>query len=251
MTIIDTLKNILNPEVPGELPFSYRRVASKRRRRTMCISFDPSGNVLVVAAPYTSERAIQRFLWEKQEWILIHSNKIKKVIVAPRLFVDGELFYYLGHPYPLKTMETSTLVPQLVLSETHFVFQVPPLFPKAKRVRTLKKLFEKWYLKKGEEVVQNRVAYFAEKIGAPYKSIRLKEVSSIWGSCSQAGNLNFNWRLIMAPQDVLDYVVVHEVSHLLHHHHGKSFWACVLSLDLEYRTHIRWLKNNKHLLSYE
>jgi predicted metal-dependent hydrolase len=78
-------------------------------------------------------------------------------------------------------------------------------------------------------------------LGVRYKRLSIRDQVSRWGSCSSAGSLSFNWRLVLAPHDVLDYVVVHEVCHLVEHHHGPAFWALVAKRRAEYRESKEWL----------
>ena len=93
-----------------------------------------------------------------------------------------------------------------------------------------------------EQHIPRRVAVYAGKMGVTYSRIRIKDQKTLWGSCSSRKNLNFNWRLVMAPGEVLDYVVVHELCHLKHMNHSAEFWDCVEEILPEYREHRRWLK---------
>ena len=89
-----------------------------------------------------------------------------------------------------------------------------------------------------------RVAYYAEKLGVSYGKITLRQQKTRWGSCSSEKNLNFNWKLILAPPEVLDYVVVHELCHLKEMNHSKAFWDEVGKVMPNYETHKLWLKEN-------
>ena len=105
-------------------------------------------------------------------------------------------------------------------------------------------------LKKAQEVFSQRVAYYSSKANSPYKRIRISQARSRWGSCGAKGNLNFSWRLIMAPLEVIDYVVAHEVAHLKIKNHSKHFWLWVEQLFPDYRQQRKWLKTNGHLLGH-
>ena len=106
-----------------------------------------------------------------------------------------------------------------------------------------------WYLKKGIETITEKVNLYSQKIGVSYSRISLKSVTSIWGSCSPTNRLSFNRKLVMAPHAVVDYVVIHEVAHMVHRNHGQAFWNLVSQHDHEYQSHRRWLKQNHHLLT--
>ena len=91
--------------------------------------------------------------------------------------------------------------------------------------------------------IPGRVAFFAEKVGVSYGRITIRNQKTRWGSCSSKGNLNFNCLLMLAPPEVLDYVVVHELCHRREMNHSKAFWAEVEKILPDYRTHVKWLKN--------
>jgi predicted metal-dependent hydrolase len=82
-------------------------------------------------------------------------------------------------------------------------------------------------------------------MGVRPASLTIRNQKSRWGSCSTRGTLSFNWRLIMAPPEVLDYVVVHELAHMMEHNHSKAFWALVAKYCPDYLAHRNWLKQNQ------
>lgn len=97
--------------------------------------------------------------------------------------------------------------------------------------------------------IPERVNDYAKQMGEMYSGIRIKDQKTLWGSCSTRRNLNFNWRLVMAPEKVLDYVIVHELCHLKHMDHSPAFWHWVESVMPDYRKHRKWLKENGWQLS--
>lgn len=111
-----------------------------------------------------------------------------------------------------------------------------------------KSLLEKWYRRQAEQILAEKTAFYAERLGVSFADIRIKDQRSRWGSCSSKKNLNFNWRIIMAPEPVCDYVVIHEVCHLLHMDHSREFWKEVEGLCPEYRQYKSWLKEKGGLL---
>ena len=105
-------------------------------------------------------------------------------------------------------------------------------------------LIEKRYKKAAADFFPLRVQHFEKIMGVRHKKIAIRDQKTRWGSCSSSGTLSFNWRLIMAPPEVLDYVVVHELAHFYHMDHSKAFWATVESVLPDYETHRNWL--NEH-----
>ena len=91
-------------------------------------------------------------------------------------------------------------------------------------------------------VIPDKVRFYAEKIGVDYGRITIRNQKTRWGSCSAKGNLNFNWRILMAPEAVCDYVIIHELCHLVHMDHSERFWKLVESVCPDYRRCRAWLK---------
>ena len=112
-----------------------------------------------------------------------------------------------------------------------------------------KEALEKRYRSLARECITRRASYYAAQLGVTYSSIRIAEQKTRWGSCSSRGTLSFHWRLILAPPAVMDYVVVHEVCHLIHMDHSPDFWAEVESLMPDYKVYKTWLKKNGLVLS--
>ena len=110
------------------------------------------------------------------------------------------------------------------------------------------KAIEKWYIGQAHMIFPVRVMHYLQFTGGEVKAIRIKDQKTRWGSCSSLHNLNFNWRLIMAPGEVLDYVVVHELCHLTHMNHSRDFWNMVEKVMPDYRVYRKWLKDNGNRL---
>lgn len=105
-------------------------------------------------------------------------------------------------------------------------------------------ILEDWYRERAREVLTERARHWSQLIGVRYRRISVKDQRTLWGSCSKSGNLNFNWRLIMAPLAVLDYLVIHELSHLREMNHSKRFWRLVSTCCPDHKTPRRWLREH-------
>lgn len=103
---------------------------------------------------------------------------------------------------------------------------------------------EQVYRAQAAEIFARKASYYAERMGVTYQRIAIRDQKTRWGSCSGKGNLNFNWRLVLAPAPVLDYVVIHELAHRREMNHSSRFWRIVEEIMPDYRTHRRWLRDH-------
>lgn len=231
----------------GQIEFSI--VRSARRVTNTSISVGPKG-VIVHAPVWVPVWVIKRFVEEKRDWIESQLSK-RPHQVRKREFSDGDTIYYLGKEYSIKIISLDDRSRSSVtLSEQIMIIEISVYFTEDKRHEEIKKTISRWFLEKGIEHITQRVNEYSQIIGVDYSKITLKDVSSIWGSCSSKNNLNFNRHLIMAPQEVIDYVVIHEVCHLVHRDHSSRFWGLVRSLDPNYKEHRRWLRDNRNFLVF-
>lgn len=96
--------------------------------------------------------------------------------------------------------------------------------------------------------LEERLAYWSPRLGVGYGRVSVRDQRTLWGSCSPQGDLSFNWRLVFAPEAVLDYVVIHELAHRREMNHSKRFWAIVAAFSPGYREHRKWLHENYRAL---
>lgn len=113
---------------------------------------------------------------------------------------------------------------------------------KKRRIFTEKEIAD--YRRQAKQVFTERVHYYEPLLGVQALGIRIKDQKTRWGSCSNKGNINLNWRLILAPGEVMDYVIIHELCHLREMNHSQAFWKLVESICPDYREHRQWLKDH-------
>ncbi len=115
---------------------------------------------------------------------------------------------------------------------------------------TIRAALEAWYRRQARTIITERLVYWNTQYGFTYQRVAIKEQKTRWGSCSRKGNLNFNWRLLLAPLSILDYVVIHELCHLKEQNHAPRFWALVAQSCPDYRERRRWLRIHGHELRF-
>jgi predicted metal-dependent hydrolase len=213
----------------------------RSKRKTIAIIVQRDGSVLVRAPLRAAERTIRAFIESKSAWI--NEKKLlaqQQGIARVKKFAEGEKFLLLGKEIPLRLARGQKAA--LVLQEAVFCLSAQAA-PDALAV------FEHWYKAQAREVLTRRAQFFAAQHGFRYEKVRITSARTRWGSCSSRGSLSFTWRLVMAPLEVVDYVVIHELAHLKIKNHSVVFWAEVARLMPDYKRHRDWLKKNGHSLT--
>ena len=213
----------------------------RSKRKTLSLIVETDGTLTVRAPLRMNESDIRKFIEEKRGWI-----KRKQVVALedarpPRQYVEGERFLYLGKEYPLCIIPAEDPrrgdgKPALVMEDT---FKLS-----ASAQPQAQSYFEAWFKKQARTVLTERVAFFARSHKIKAGKVRISSAKTRWGSCSPKKTLSFTWRLVMAPLEIIDYVVVHELCHLEEMNHSKSFWAQVEGILPDYKARRKWLKNN-------
>ena len=223
---------------------SFDYTVIRTSRRTIAIHIDPQKGVIVRAPKRGHKTEIHNFLIKKTPWIL------KKLKVArqqaaeiPRHnYMTGDVFLFRGekHSLAFETAKKNCVD----IAGHYIILGLKPGTPPEKVPEILKK----WYIARAREIFNERVIVYSRGLGVKPARVAIRGQSKRWGSCSAKGNLNFNWKLAMAPSAILDYVVAHELCHLLHPNHRPEFWQLLGNLMPDYAAHRDWLKQNGHRL---
>jgi hypothetical protein len=214
----------------------------RSRRRTLALQIAPDASLIIRAPHRASDEAIRQAVKNKMPWILKRQRLARETFRPPvkHDFIDGEEFLYMGQWRKLVVVPGARI--PLVFNENEFLLSGAYL-PEAQR------LFKKWYREKALEIIKERIKQYAEMTGLKYSKISVTSAKKRWGSCSFKGNLNFSWRLIMAPPEVIDYVIIHELAHIEEHNHSARYWDKVRALFPDYRQAKQWLHSNHLLLN--
>lgn len=216
----------------AEIPLRIRRNAQARR---MILRLDPdTGGALVTLPKRTSVRQAVALVEEKSDWLLARIAASLPHVA----FADGAVIPYRGEDHIIRHRpKMSGTVRQ---EEGGLLVSGGP--------EHLPRRLTDWLKARAKEEIAPQARNMAAMIDRSVNRITVRDTKSRWGSCSPAGNLNFCWRLIMAPPWVLDYVVAHEVAHLRHMNHSKDFWRTVDSLNSQTKPARHWLNKNAERL---
>lgn len=222
------------------------KIFIKRTNRKKTISIEIKDNKVEVKAPYIiSQKEIESFILQKKDWIdkkISFHNSIKKPI--KRRFIEEENFQFLGKDLKLKIIKSNKRKNYL---DGKFIY----IFIKneeEKLKEKIKKELEILFKYEALKIFERKTNFYARKIGVYPKKITIKSYKKRWGSCSYKEELSYNWKLIMAPEKIIDYVIIHELCHLIHFNHSKDYWEKVSKILPNYKTSKEWLKINQHLL---
>ena len=226
------------------MELEYTLVRSPKRRK-LTITVERNRSVIVHAPVDTSAEKIQQTLETKRQWIYEkthHPQKYKSLPHPPgKELVNGESMLYLGRNYRIEIVPNGS-------GEIAFAqkFLVP-----AQLIATRREAFRNWYMARAKAKILPRVQSHARQLGVDYAAAKIADNRYRWGSCTVKNNLNFNWRLIKAPMFVIDYVVVHELAHLIEANHTPRFWNIVKARTTHSDKARTWLKEHGGLLEQE
>lgn len=209
-------------------------------RKTISIIVERDRTVIVRAPLNTSEELIENEI-NKRKFLLFQKINHPQKYNLPRdrkEFVSGEALLYLGKYYKLEVADKAI---EGVEFDSKFIIS-------NYNQRQARQLLKVWYVKQAEEKIVPKVKYYANHLGVNCNKISILDLKYRWGSCTPKDNINFNWRLIKAPGYVIDYIIVHELTHIMESDHTSEFWNIVSVQLPHYSKAKEWLKDNGNLL---
>lgn len=228
-------------------------VMRRAYQRSLKISVRPNGHIRVTAGKSVPQKAIHRFLYQHQEWIdkvLFEYGEFRKKY-PPKQYLQGEGFLYLGQyvfldfqcgktrnkpSFKVKGQVLQVSVPEKEWNAGYLSYPQPHIKP----------WLLKFYQSEGKKILAQRTKEFSQTMKLYPTSISFRSQKTRWGSCSSRGNISLNWRLLAAPSEVLDYVVIHELAHLKQPNHSKDFWRLVQQYSPNYEVHKNWLQRHHY-----
>jgi predicted metal-dependent hydrolase len=212
----------------------------RSRRRTIALEVTHDA-ILIVRAPLrTPVGCIEDLVRQKSSWIRRKFEEMKRRPLLPRHeYAEGELFFYLGRAYPLHFVNHENMT--IERGERFYISHL--------LLSDIRNHMKRWYREEARREIQARCMWLSKKTGLVPATIRITDARQRWGSCTHKGGLNFSWRLIQAPPEIVDYVVVHELVHLGQQDHSKKFWSAVRKIMPDYDVRRKWLQENQQLLN--
>lgn len=209
-------------------------------RKTLTITVERDRSVIIRAPNDTPQEKIDQLIHQKKLWLyekIKHKQKYD-LPVKEKEFISGATILYLGRNYKLDVASEPF---DGILFDNKFIIS-------KSSVRSAPQLFKDWYMEKAKQKIIPQSKFYAAHLGVSFERILISDLKYRWGSCTPSNNLNFNWRLIKAPMRVIEYVIVHELAHLLEPNHTAKFWGIIKAQIPDYLTAKEWLKQHGNLL---
>jgi predicted metal-dependent hydrolase len=213
-------------------------IRSKRRTIALVVTHDAT---LIIRSPLkTPLDYLKNLVNRKRDWIRTKMREMQsKPRPKAREFVNGESFLYLGESYKLKIV--NDIFDDVELKDNLLLSQ--------EKVHCARDVVIKWYKSEAQKKIKERCGWYSRLTGYQPRSIKVSDAQKRWGSSGHRGTVNFSWRLIMAPVEIIDYIVVHELVHLEQRDHSRLFWDKVRSIMPDFKIRQKWLKDNGRSLS--
>ncbi|MGB0871614.1 MAG: M48 family metallopeptidase [Solirubrobacterales bacterium] len=222
---------------PVDFDYAIRRSS---RARSIRITVD-HGGVVVTLPERTAERHAHEFVAERAQWVERSLLKLaaEQDLVAARSLADGAVVPYLGDELTLQLLAGPSGRVHRPRGSDVLRVHVPD-----DSRQTVAEALERWYRRQAKLEFARRLDAAVERNGTSYERVTIRDQKTRWGSCSTSGTISFNWRLLLAPEDVLDYVIEHEAAHIEIRDHSPRFWALLQQRVPEWRESRDWLRKN-------
>jgi predicted metal-dependent hydrolase len=210
-----------------------------KNRSSMGITMDSYGNVEVQTPKGTPDEKVIQLLEKNWDPIQQRLKEIKERLQGPqeKVYEHGEKFLYLGNTFPIQIFQDSTIAQDYVKFEEDKLH----IYVKYPEDEKIKHALKRFYYQQCKAIVEKSISSYQSYFKTKPRSIRITDSQTTWGTCDSRHQLTFNWRLAMAPQSVIDYVVVHEMCHMVHLNHDRSFWRLVGKILPDYKEKENWL----------
>jgi predicted metal-dependent hydrolase len=207
-------------------------IVRSSKRKSVGIQILPNAHVKVTVPTLFPKFLVSQILKEKEDWIRAAQQRILAKQV--KVLTEGH-YLYLGKEYLLELHPGQE---ELVRVSDDKISVATP------NKKFIKTYLTSWYKQQARRIIAKRVSHYAKIAGLEYKSVAITSAETRWGSCSSNRTLNFNWKLVMTPIEVIDYVVTHELAHLTEMNHSRDFWETVRKMYPLYREYRTWLRRN-------
>ena len=221
-------------------------VVRSLKSKSAAIEID-KGIVKVTVPQNLSDYRVDELVKKRTIWIKKQLKiEAETPSLRPKEYVNGESFSYLGRNYRLKCVDDEA--PNVKLKHGYLTVYLSNALKENEKEDFIRRALKDWYQARALEKLKEKTKRYSSIIGVTPQSVKIKEYKARWGSCSLKGDISFNWRIIISPHHIVDYIVVHELCHLVEYNHGNKYWKQVASVVPNYIECRNWLKENGQYL---
>lgn len=243
--MVHKTRSLLASIIEGKITLNGRVISYKVKRsarvRRVRLEMRPESGLTVVIPKFYGIGKVTNLLKAKQDWILGNFAEYDKVQpqFARTEIEAGDAIPYLGRKLTVLTEESIGKTDCVRLEQNRLTASLTSASKK------LNVILEQWYRIQAAKLITGKVEKWSARLDVRHNRITIRGQKTRWGSCSRKGNLSFNWKLLMAPEPVVDYVVIHELAHLKEMSHSKRFWELVAEQCSGWRELKKWLKTHE------
>jgi predicted metal-dependent hydrolase len=214
----------------------------RSKRKTFSIEISKNAELIVRVPIRATDEYINNLIKDKADWIEKHLSKMrsKVEVLKERTYSNGDKILFLG--IEREIVNNFSGKHTLKLNGNQFELS-------SSSIEVSKVLFERWFKKIAKDTILSRAIHYSKITDLQFTDFHITSSHTRWGSCSAKNSINFTWRLIMSPLEVIDYVVIHELAHIKQKDHSINFWRLVAKFDPTYKNKVKWLKDNGYLLN--
>lgn len=219
-------------------------ISIKRTNRLKTVSLKVKNQEVVLSVPrFVTDSVIDNIIERKKNWIInklaIEKNNISNV---KRKYEDGEKFLYFGSVYSLKVKDSNR--DNVYLDKNILIVEVKD----KSKTSHIRNMLKNWYIAESKKYLIKTTNYYEILIGVSVNKLIFGKYKSKWGSCNSKKTISYDWRIIMAPLEVIHYLIIHELCHIKHLNHSNDFWKTVEKYMANYNLQKKWLKTNSSKL---
>lgn len=235
----------------GEIKFGNKKIEfnilPSKIKEIVTLRVEPKKKLSVLAPTDLNEGELTKIIKKKASWIIDKFQRLDEIQASQnnKEFISGESLLFKGKLLKLKILPTNA-TEESVFTDTTTIFCKTS---KHKEQQYLKELIEKWYKQKAKNYLTNRTLLLSKKFPKTPKKVRIRNQSLRWGSCTKNKEILINWKIMMAPPSVIDYVIIHELTHLQEKNHTEKFWKTIKNAMPNYEEKKEWLRINGAKLS--
>ncbi|GFZ34097.1 hypothetical protein CSC2_46230 [Clostridium zeae] len=219
----------------------YQLIRSKRKT----VAIEVKEDRIIIKCPYNcSKQYIDSLIDKNRVWIEETHRKVMGKKANKLTYKEGQNVYYMGVPYEIKIIKGIRNSLEFDGDKFKFTIMSSQFNNSEENEKVRVELMMAWFRKEGTEYLTKRTSDLAKQLGLTINKVYIKNVRTIWGSCSSKNNINYNIRLISMPKEVIDYVIIHELCHLVQRNHSEKFWGLVGEIIPDYKQRRSFLKNN-------